>query len=397
MIEWGGRKWVPGKPQPRKPINDIEELLKPLGEKTRMGNVWGSQIMNVEKPVTSQGPPPSPTPTPSVTPTNTVTPTTTNTPTPSITPTLTTTPTQTPTPSSTPIPPLFLDTWTGATAAYSIRKLSNNYSGPAIRIRHNGTNAETDIGFSGNNLDTAAIVSAIGASEAMVVVWYDQTGNGFHVRNTTAVAQPNIYIGSTIGMQQINNIPAIRFNAVVGANTQALVSTGFTGNINDGDITLIEVSRKNAGNASNYDLAVMTGDYTQNATRNGGVPALQFLASGQDYGVHNVWVAAPPNYYVDPTPHDIPHIGAYTRTGGTSGNTGSVTINWKSSGETLSSGYTQSFNSEDGSQKITIGSQGSTAVYSYGGRIQEVIVYPFDQQSNLTSIYGDINAYYGYL
>jgi len=87
MIEWGGRKWVPGKPQPRKPINDIEELLKPLGEKTRMGNVWGSQILNVQKPVESQGPPVSPTPTPSITPTSTITPT----------PTLT----MTPTPSST--------------------------------------------------------------------------------------------------------------------------------------------------------------------------------------------------------------------------------------------------------------------------------------------------------
>ena len=89
MIEWGGRKWVPGKPQPRKPINDIEELLKPLGEKTRMGNVWGSQILNVQKPVQSQGPPVSPTPTPSITPTSTITPT----------PTIT----MTPTPSATPI------------------------------------------------------------------------------------------------------------------------------------------------------------------------------------------------------------------------------------------------------------------------------------------------------
>ena len=396
MIEWGGRKWVPGKPQPRKPINDIEELLKPLGEKTRMGNVWGSQILNVEKPVESEAPPASPTPTPSITPTNTVTPTTTNTPTPSITPTNTLTPTQTPTPSATPIPPLFLDTWTGATAAYSIRKLTNSYSGPAIRIRHNATNAETDIGFSGNNLDTAAIVTAIGVSEAQVVVWYDQTGNGHHVRNTTAAAQPNIYIGSTFGMQEVNGIPAVRVAAVNGANTQGMVSTGNTGTIAQGDITLIEVSRRFAA-TPNWGLAVMPGDYTLNATNNGGIPALQYIGTTSNYGTHDVWIASPPNYFITPTDYTHPHIGAYTRTGGVLGSGGSLNINWKTSGETLQSGYTQTFNSGTGSGKISIGSQGTAGVFSYGGKIQEVIVYPFDQQSNLTSIFGDINSYYGYL
>ncbi len=72
----------------------IEELLKPLSEKKWKGNVWGSQIMNVEKETT---PDVSPSPTPSITPS--VTP---SSPIPSVTPT----PTVTPTPSATPPSPL---------------------------------------------------------------------------------------------------------------------------------------------------------------------------------------------------------------------------------------------------------------------------------------------------
>jgi hypothetical protein len=197
-------------------------------------------------------------------------------------------------------------------------------------------------------------------------------------------------------MQEVNGIPAIRVNAVLGANTQGMVSTGNTGTIAQGDITLIEVSRRFAA-TPNWGLAVMPGDYTLNATNNGGIPALQYIGTTSNYGVHNVWVASPPNYFITPTDYTHPHIGAYTRTGGVLGNGGSLNINWKTSGETLQSGYTQSFNSGTGSGKISIGSQGTAGVFSYGGKIQEVIVYPFDQQSNLTSMFGDINSYYGYL
>ena len=101
---WGGKKWRPAdmpKKQPK--INQsIEELLKPLSEKNFKGNVWGSQIMNVEKETTT--PIVSPSPTPTVTPTQSVTPSITPSVTPSIS--VTPTPTITPTPSSTPPTPL---------------------------------------------------------------------------------------------------------------------------------------------------------------------------------------------------------------------------------------------------------------------------------------------------
>jgi len=52
-IKWNGKKWYTAKPQA--PKADINELMKPLSEKVGRGNVWGSQIMNVQKGTT---PPP---------------------------------------------------------------------------------------------------------------------------------------------------------------------------------------------------------------------------------------------------------------------------------------------------------------------------------------------------
>lgn len=117
---WNGRRYRPAQPPkvyPR-PQDSITELLKPLGEKERRGNVWipVQQIpMNVPKEETSNvTPSPTPTntatpsPTPSQTPTqtgtatSTPTPTSTTTTTPTPNNTTTTTPTPTPTPSSTP-------------------------------------------------------------------------------------------------------------------------------------------------------------------------------------------------------------------------------------------------------------------------------------------------------
>jgi hypothetical protein len=40
-------------------------------------------------------------------------------------------------------PPL-LDTYSGASAAFSLRKLSSSYSGPVLQVRRSGDNVEVD-------------------------------------------------------------------------------------------------------------------------------------------------------------------------------------------------------------------------------------------------------------
>ncbi len=52
-----------------------------------------------------------------------------------------------------------LDSYTDAAAAFSLRKLRATYSGNAIRVRRSNDNAEQDIGFVNNQLDTESLAT----------------------------------------------------------------------------------------------------------------------------------------------------------------------------------------------------------------------------------------------
>jgi hypothetical protein len=52
-----------------------------------------------------------------------------------------------------------LDTYTDAAAAFSLRKLRAAYNGSAIRVRRSNDNAEQDIGFINNQLDTGSLAT----------------------------------------------------------------------------------------------------------------------------------------------------------------------------------------------------------------------------------------------
>lgn len=107
---------------------------------------------------------------------------------------------------------LLLDTYTGAAAAYSLRKLRNAYSGSAIRVRRSNDNAESDIGFVGNNLDTTSLKTFVGSNNGFVTTWYDQSGNGRNATQSTAANQPSIVTSGTVLRQGVN--PSISFNGV---------------------------------------------------------------------------------------------------------------------------------------------------------------------------------------
>lgn len=87
---------------------------------------------------------------------------------------------------------LLLDTYSGASVAYSLRKLSSSYSGSAIRVRRSSDNTEQDIGFSGNDLDTASLLTFCGVGNGFVAEWYDQSGNANKAIQTTPTNQCQI-------------------------------------------------------------------------------------------------------------------------------------------------------------------------------------------------------------
>ena len=77
--------------------------------------------------------------------------------------------------------------------ACSFRKLNSAYAGACCRIRRSNDNAETDIGFVNNVVDTASIQAfvPIGASGQIVYI-YDQSGNNRHRYQSIANRQPDI-------------------------------------------------------------------------------------------------------------------------------------------------------------------------------------------------------------
>ena len=103
---------------------------------------------------------------------------------------------------------LLLDTYTGAAAAYSLRKLRSAYTGSAIKVRRSvGSPSEKDIGFVNNQLDVADLESFCSGTDGFVVTWYDQSGNGRDATQTTAASQPQIVSSGSVILE--NGKPCI--------------------------------------------------------------------------------------------------------------------------------------------------------------------------------------------
>lgn len=97
--------------------------------------------------------------------------------------------------------------------AVSVRKLSKNYTGYCIQVRRSNDGATRDIGFDANgNLDTATLLSFIGANDGYVRIWYDQSGNGKNLTQITSIYQPKIVMAGTL--VRSNGQPFIAFYAV---------------------------------------------------------------------------------------------------------------------------------------------------------------------------------------
>jgi hypothetical protein len=90
-----------------------------------------------------------------------------------------------------------LDTYPGAAVAYSLRLLQSDYSGNAIKVRRASDNAEQDIGFVNNELDTASLETFCSGTDGFVTTWYDQSANGNNAIQASAANQPQIVSSGT--------------------------------------------------------------------------------------------------------------------------------------------------------------------------------------------------------
>ena len=106
--------------------------------------------------------------------------------------------------------PLLLDTYSSASAAYSLRKLRTAYTGNAITVRRSSDSTSINVGFDLNGaLDTTSLLSFVGAGDGFVSVWYDQSGNGRNVIQLTSADQPQIVNNGVVYVDS-NNKPRVK-------------------------------------------------------------------------------------------------------------------------------------------------------------------------------------------
>lgn len=105
-----------------------------------------------------------------------------------------------------------IDEFPNSRAAFSIcRKLREAYTGSAIRVRRSSDNAEQDIGFSYNSLDTASLLTFVGANSAYVTTVYDQENN-FDFTQVTASKQARIVNAGTL--DTLDGKPCAKFDGL---------------------------------------------------------------------------------------------------------------------------------------------------------------------------------------
>jgi hypothetical protein len=126
----------------------------------------------------------------------------------------------------------FLDDFSGARAAYSLRQLSSTATN-AIRVR-NSSGSEVNIGFDSNgNLDVANLNLHCGSNSGRISKWYDQSGNSEDMVQTDQSKMPYIKnaSGTTYTMSDGSNEPSIYF--YFGSSSQWLDNASFVSNNTD--------------------------------------------------------------------------------------------------------------------------------------------------------------------
>jgi hypothetical protein len=285
--------------------------------------------------------------------------------------------------------PLLLDTYSGAAAAYSLRKLSSTYSGPALQVRRASDNVEVDVSFDTNGVvslnspvtnvpeetsgssqgSTTATnlgefvadagytdVDSLGSADsALVQCWYDQSSNSNDATQTTATKQPKIYDG-TGGVVTENSKPAVDFD---GSSDQ-LDYVGLT----ETTLTSFHVAKPDQTNSGDaflgWDGTTGNGFFRYNSTGN---MRLNFFGG---FNTSTTYTAAQNLVFaVFGTALKFGYNGATAETGSATGITTSG---------------------------IRIGQKGN--VDYFNGKAQEIVVYASDQSSNRTNIEDNINTFY---
>jgi hypothetical protein len=275
---------------------------------------------------------------------------------------------------------LLLDTYSGAAAAYSLRKLSGSYTGNAIRVRRSSDNTEQNIGFDANgNLNTVALLSFVGSGNGFVTTWYDQSGNNKNVTQSTANSQPQIVSSGSIILK--NNKPAIDFSTgqilraeskIIGTTQNSVFNVFSIKSLSSRTVPW-DIGTNNPWNFYSFDVNTWGGSgnkfgfYTCNAALDSNISTNlnQNLLTVITNNGANQNIVSNMNYYINTTK-----------------------ATFASSGSVY--GLSNIF---EGATRITLGDWNGWNL-GFNGTHQEFISYPINQLTNREAIASNINSYY---
>jgi len=273
--------------------------------------------------------------------------------------------------------PLLLDAYPEAAAAYSLRKLSSTYNGSAIRVRRSSDNAETDIGFVNNQLDTATLLTFCGAGNGFVTTWYDQSGNAINIVQVTNSYQlpivvsgviyttntkPSMFLNGSGGFCKLD-FPTGFLNGVTNLSLQMVI------NIDNGASDNIGLFGSGTGYNTGIEILSLSGFGNRTALRLNGT-----LRNANSDAAYQLW---------NDNSQTLTEIYGNTTDTSAYKNNASVTLTNTTAMPTLN------FNG-----RYDLGSYGGALGSKNNGYIQEFIIYTSNQVSNRTGISSNINSYY---
>jgi len=245
-----------------------------------------------------------------------------------------------------------LDKFTGAEAAYSLRKLSKDTTN-VVRVRRDSDNAEQD--FTAAEVSDGTLASWVGVgNDGLVTTWYDQSGNNKDALQTVAASQPKI----------------VSSGVVILTNGKPCVSP-------DGVDDLLGDTLSNI----TYNSIFAVGLPATNVTNNTLLDIDGYLGWEQDKVIYRTNAFSPHTFPSDTTQGLISVIAQ--------GNSDPRSVVAYRNGVASTS---NPINLNLGNEFIRIFGASSTG--EYDSPIQEIIIYPFDQSANRTGVEQDINDYY---
>jgi hypothetical protein len=245
-----------------------------------------------------------------------------------------------------------LDTYTGASAAYSLRKLRTEYTGAAIRVRRSSDSTTLDVGFKADGtLDTTALTTFVGAGSGFVSIWYDQSGNNNQLFKNSSANQPRIVNAGVVEM--VGGKPAVRWITIGGVEHLMGLTAGLT-NVRSVFLNITYLSGLNLipllGHTINYDYHADGSVYLSTGN------AASYVLNGAKY------------------------INGVSKT--------NATFTKSSSNSLISMIHTSS------SGRVNQISSDRTIGRWFDGYYSEIVLYSTDQTTNRVGIESNINSHY---